>query len=97
MKIFNWFKKKEKNFPELKSGDYVYFKEEDFWEEKGDNIGITRYRFGDAGIFLDPGRAYKIKYVNKNGDGYIVEVGDFFLHVYDEDRVMIQSIKKKKN
>jgi len=51
--MFNCFKKKEKkiNFPELKAGDWVYFKEEYFWEEMDDYIGITRRCFGSCMVF----------------------------------------------
>lgn len=93
--MFGLFRKESVLFPELKTGDYVYFKEEDHWEEKGDNIGVTYWIFGHASVLLNPKKAYKIQYINKNGDGYVVEVGDLFLRVYDKNRKAIKSIAQR--
>jgi len=45
--------------------------------------------------FLNPKKAYKIHYVNKNQRGYIIKVGDLFIVHEDKYRDAIKSIKKR--
>ena len=79
--MFGLFKKEPIKFPELKVGDWVYFKEEDYWEEpSGKKTGFSQ--FSIAYIHLRADKPYRVCFIESNG-GYFIEADSLILHVID--------------
>ena len=81
--MFGLFKQPIK-FPKLKVGDWVYFKEEDYWEEPSgkktgfSQVSITHY------IHFRVDKPYRVCFIESNG-GYFIEADSLILHVIYRD------------
>ena len=81
--MFRLFKKEPIKFPELKVGDWVYFKEEDYWEEpRGKKTGFSQLSIAYIHFRVD--KPYRVCFIESNG-GYFIEADSLILHVIYRD------------